>query len=285
MTGLTQDEARAMFVLTTGGAQEDLGLGSAARSAILKVMRAVPEPFRPAATATSQRILVDPAGWMRPADAVGALGVLQAAVFTDRRLRLRYRSGGHGVPGPGRTAEREEGNGAGRAGGRRAGHGPGERIVDPYGLVRKAGVWYLVADSGGEPRLFRVSRVVSATVDEEPVRRREGVELAELWALLRRGVEDRPTPLVVMVRVRRDWLDVFGRVCAAHLDEPLERAAAEQSEWVELRLRFVAVPAARTLLSFGANVEVLSPAEVRDDLAAVAADIVEQYSNEGSTIR
>ncbi len=61
VTGLTRDEARALFVLTTGGAHEDLGLGNAARSAVLKVMRAVPEPFRPAATATSQRILVDPA--------------------------------------------------------------------------------------------------------------------------------------------------------------------------------------------------------------------------------
>ena len=62
VTGLTADEARALFVLSTGGAQEDLGLGTAARSAVLKVMRAIPEPFRPAATATSQRILVDPAG-------------------------------------------------------------------------------------------------------------------------------------------------------------------------------------------------------------------------------
>src|ERR1051326_3813359 len=135
VTGLTHDEARALFVLSTGGAQEDLGLGAAARSAILKVMRAVPEPFRPAATATSQRILVDPAGWMRSADPVGHLGVLQAAVFSDRRLRLGYRSSGQGAAS--------------------------ERVVDPYGLVCKAGIWYLVADSDGEPRLFRVSRVTS----------------------------------------------------------------------------------------------------------------------------
>ena len=65
VTGLTEDEARALFVLSTGGAQEDLGLGNAARSAVLKVMRAVPAPFRPAATATSQLILVDPERWMR----------------------------------------------------------------------------------------------------------------------------------------------------------------------------------------------------------------------------
>ena len=60
-------------------------------------MRAVPEPFRAAAAATSQRILVDPAGWMRPPDRAGELGVLQAAVFTDRPLRLGYRSSGHGA--------------------------------------------------------------------------------------------------------------------------------------------------------------------------------------------
>src|SRR3984957_16641953 len=92
VTGLTQDEARALFVLTTGGAQEDLGLGTAARSAILKVMRAVTEPLRTAAAATTQRILVDPAGWMRAAEPTGPLGVLQAAVFSDRRVRLGYRS-------------------------------------------------------------------------------------------------------------------------------------------------------------------------------------------------
>jgi hypothetical protein len=41
-----------------------------------------------------------------------------------------------------------------------------------------------------------------------------------------------------------------------------------------VRLRSAAVPAARTLLSFGGNVEVVSPPEVRADLASVAADVV-----------
>jgi predicted DNA-binding transcriptional regulator YafY len=261
VTGLTHDEARALFVLTTGGAQEDLGLGTAARSAILKVMRAVPEPFRPAATATSQRILVDPAGWMRPPDPVGQLGVLQAAVFTDRRLRLRYRSSGHREP---------------KASGPEAERSASERVVDPYGLVCKAGIWYLVADQDGEPRLFRVSRVASAAADEAPVRRRDGVELAGLWGSLRREVEDRPAPLEVVVRVRREWLDLFGRMCAAHLDGPLPAA---DGEWTQVRLRYPGVRAARPLLSFGGNVEVLSPEPVRADLAGVAAEVIAQYSN------
>ena len=130
-------------------------------------MRAVPAPFQPAAAATSQRILVDPAavdaGDRRPP---GRVGALQAAVFSERRLRLRYRSSG----------QREA----------------SERVVDPYGLVCKAGIWYLVADQEGEARLFRVSRVVSAAVDEAPVRRRDGVELGALWEELRRQVDERP---------------------------------------------------------------------------------------------
>jgi predicted DNA-binding transcriptional regulator YafY len=251
VTGLTHDEARALFVLTTGGAQDDLGWGTSARSAILKVMRAVPAPFRPAAAATSQRILVDPARWMAAADPVGMLSALQAAVFSDRRLRMRYRSSG----------QRE----------------PSERVVDPYGLVCKAGVWYLVADQRGEPRLFRVSRVASAVADEAPVQRRGGVELAELWETLRQQVEERPGRVAVVARVRRDRLDMFRRICAAYLTEGAEGADSGDGDWVVVGLRFPVVPAARTLLSFGGDVEVVSPPEVRTDLAATAAEVIARY--------
>jgi WYL domain len=52
-----------------------------------------------------------------------------------------------------------------------------------------------------------------------------------------------------------------------------------------VRLRFAAVKAARTLLSFGANAEVISPPEVRADLAAAAAEIVAYYSNARLDVR
>jgi predicted DNA-binding transcriptional regulator YafY len=43
-------------------------------------------------------------------------------------------------------------------------------------------------------------------------------------------------------------------------------------------MRFAAVPAARTLLSFGDDVEVVSPPEVRADLASVAAAVGALYA-------
>jgi hypothetical protein len=96
-----------------------------------------------------------------------------------------------------------------------------------------------------------------------------------------------PTGAVVqeqpMGRLRPGWwcgCDGSGWTCsggsARHLTGPLPAAAGE---WAQVRLRFAAVKAARTLLSFGANVEVISPPEVRVHLAAVAAEIADLYSN------
>src|SRR5262249_12996056 len=122
VTGLTAQEARALFVLLSGSAHADLGLGQAIGSALRKLMAALPAPYRPVADLASRRILIDPARWRGgPARPTGVdLAVLQQAVFTDRRLRLRYQ------------------------------HGRNNQVrsytLDPYGLVNKAGVWYLVAD-------------------------------------------------------------------------------------------------------------------------------------------
>jgi len=147
--------------------------------------------------------------------------------------------------------------------------------------------WYLVADQSGEPRLFRVSRVASAVAAEAPVRRRDGVELAGLWEALRQQVEERSAGVPVVVRVRRERLDMFRRVCAAHLGDEDDADAGEvdggksggpDGEWIVVGLRFAAVPAARTLLSFGGDVEVVSPPEVRADLAAVAAEAAARYA-------
>jgi predicted DNA-binding transcriptional regulator YafY len=188
VTGLTADESRALFVLAAQGAHAALGLDSALGSAPRKVMAALPAPHRPAAEATSRRILVDATRWKGGPERSVDLAALQDAVFADRRLRLRYRHSGERAT---RTY-----------------------TVDPYGLVVKAGVWYLVADRRGRPRLFRADRVHSAALLDDPVKRRPGVELADDWKALRRQVEERADGIDVTVRGRRDRLDLFSRLMA-----------------------------------------------------------------------
>ncbi|WP_405890001.1 YafY family transcriptional regulator [Streptomyces sp. NBC_00133] len=249
VTGLTADESRALFVLAAQGAHSALGLDEALGSALRKVMAALPEPHRPAAELTSRRILVDPARWMRGTQPAVDLDVLNSAVFTDRRLRLRYRHSG--------TTE------------------PRTYTLDPYGLVVKAGVWYLVADHRAAPRLFRADRVLAATLTDAPVRRRAGQELADVWEVLRRQVEDRPADVRVTVRVRADRLDLFLRIQASQLAaEPVPAG-----EWAHVELALASTMAARALLAFGESVEVLSPPEAREELAQAAAAVVELYGN------
>lgn len=253
VTGLTADESRALFILAAQGAHAALGLDAALGSALRKVMAALPAPYRPAAEVTSRRILVDATRWKGGPQKAVDLEVLQDAVFADRRLRLRYRHSGEPEP---RTY-----------------------TVDPYGLVSKAGVWYLVADRRARPQLFRADRVRSATVLDDGVRRRPGVELADVWEELRRQVEERPGGLDVVVRVRRSRLDMFLRLNAAHLAELPD--AEGEDEWATARLSYGVVREARQLLQFADHVEVLSPPEVRTELAAAAASVTDLYRRAG----
>ncbi|MGW7414666.1 helix-turn-helix transcriptional regulator [Streptomyces sp. NPDC054863] len=257
VTGLTGDEARALFVLAsrnaaTRNAHADLGLDRALGSALRKVMAALPEPHRPAAELTSRRIIVDPVRWLRAPSSDADLGVLHEAVFADRRLRLRYRHSG--------AAEVRT------------------YTVDPYGLVAKAGVWYLVADHRGIPRLYRADRVRSAALLDDPVRRRAGVELAEVWEVLRRGVEQRAAGLVVRARVRRERLDMFVRIHGADLTGP---PGGESQEWADVSLSYPDVRWVRGLLDFGASVEVLGPGEARAEVLRSAREVVALYESAG----
>ncbi|MFC9494339.1 helix-turn-helix transcriptional regulator [Streptomyces sp. NPDC056982] len=255
VTGLTADESRALFILAAQGAHSALGLDSAFRSALRKVMAALPEPHRPAAELTSRRILVEASRWRGgPMPAVD-LGVLQEAVLTERRLRLRYRHSGTDTP---------------RA-----------YTVDPYGLVSKAGVWYLVADRRAEPQLFRADRVREATLTDAPVQRRQGVQLADVWAVLKRQVEDRPGAVEATARVRRTHLDLFLRLCGNALTAPPDDDG--RSEWITVRLGYGEVREARSLLSFADNVEVAGPPEIREELARCAAAITGVYGPPAGT--
>ncbi|WP_030669412.1 YafY family protein [Streptomyces rimosus] len=254
VTGLTTDEARALFVLAAEGAHQALGLDDALGSALRKVMAALPAPHRPAAELTSRRILVDPGRWLSAPQPAVDLDTLHTAVFADRRLRIRYRHSGE-------TRTRTY-------------------TVDPYGLVSKAGTWYLVADRRRRAQLFRADRVAAATMLDTPVRRRDGVELADAWEALRRQVEDRPAGLRVTARVLRSRLDLFVRIMGPALVEPPRDTGGT---WVTVELALEERRAVRQLLQFATTVEVLGPAEARAELARAAASVTGLYADAGRT--
>ncbi|MFI6943171.1 helix-turn-helix transcriptional regulator [Streptomyces sp. NPDC050418] len=256
VTGLTTDEARALFVLASRSAHEALGLDDALASALRKVMAALPAPHRPAAELTSRRILVEPDRWNaapRPESGTG-LETLYAAVLSDRRLRVRYRHSG-------RTTLRTY-------------------TVDPYGLVAKAGTWYLIADHRRAPRLLRADRLAHVGVLDAEVRRRPGVGLSDVWHALRREVEERGADVHVTVRVRRERLDMVTRIAGGYFTAPPEPEAGSDV-WLRAEVAYPVVEAVRHLLQFGADVEVVGPAEARKEIARAIGELGELYATAG----
>lgn len=253
LTGLSHDEARSLFAaIASGGGGLPGGAGPLA-GAVRKLMAALPESQRPLVQGAKQRILVDTAGWRRSPEPLPHLGALQSAVFADRRLQLRYRHSGD---------SRDV-----------------TRTVDPYGLVVKAGTWYLVAAHRGEPRLFRVSRVRAVQALDEQVRRTAGLDLAQVWRILRSRVDSTAHRCDVTVLVVRERREMLLRVVAAQLVDSPRAERNDAPGWVRLVLPFRAPGAARgVLLGLGGDVRVLSPAAVREDMVATARTVLSVYA-------
>src|SRR6478672_884268 len=113
LTGLDAAEAEALFV----GPAAELGLGRELAAARLKLLASLPAEVQERAGLASQLFHVDTRGWFREDDRVPHLPVIAGALWRSHRLDIRYREGASVV----------------------------SRRLDPFGLVLKAGVWYLLA--------------------------------------------------------------------------------------------------------------------------------------------
>ena len=101
------------------------------------------------------------------------------------------------------------------------------RTVDPYGLVSKAGTWYLVAAHRGRPKMYRVSRVRAVAATGMPARRPDERDLAEVWAELRDRLETPTAEVEVRLRVDPAWAPTLRRVHLAQLAGPWRHEGVE----------------------------------------------------------
>ena len=255
LTGLTAEEAEALALSGLPGAASELGLGTVLAAAQLKVDAALPPELRSRAVRMRERFHLDAPGWFAREEPVPHLAVLSRAVWEERRLEVRY-----GKP-----------------------DGDVRRVLDPLGLVLKAGVWYLVALSGRTRslRTFRVSRFVAVKdLDEEAVRPVD-FDLATHWGEAGNAFFETMPRVEVHVRIRADRLWALRHV----LDPVAAQAARDEAGepdaegWVEVTLGMELLDqAARELLRFGEDLEVLGPPELRTRMAATAAAMNARYA-------
>ncbi|HEY6057481.1 MAG TPA: WYL domain-containing protein, partial [Candidatus Limnocylindrales bacterium] len=173
LTGLTPDEAEALFLSGLPGAAAELGLGTVLAAAQLKVLAALPPELRARASRVRERFFLDAPGWFRTPDEQPHLAVLASAAWDDRRVRIRYRRGEEVM----------------------------DRVIEPLGLVLKGGTWYAVASRDGEFRTYRVSRIEEAVPLDEHFDRPVGFDLAAHWESSAAAFEESFSRVPVTLRV------------------------------------------------------------------------------------
>ncbi|MER7164828.1 YafY family protein [Micromonospora sp. NPDC000207] len=240
LTGLTRDEAEALFLTGLPGPVGELGLADAVAAAELKVLAALPPALRDAPARTGARFHLDVPGWFREADPPPWLTELTPAVWRDLVVDLRYRRGDREVT----------------------------RTVEPYGLVLKGGIWYLVARVGASTRTYRVDRVTGVEVSGRTFDRDPGFDLGAYWreqaeTFLRGMLAEQVT-----VRVSPVGLRMLRHVVDAPFvnDEAVAAAGPPDVDgWSVLRLPVESVAVAyHQLLRLGPEVEALDPPELRE---------------------
>lgn len=240
LSGLTAGETRALFLLAGPAAKA----APEVKSALRKLVRALPHTFRAEAAAAADAVVVDPARWGRPdPHAPAVLDTVRRAVVDRRRMRIEYLRKGE------RTV----------------------RTIDPWGLVEKETVWYLVAGTDRGQRTFRLDRITEAVTLDETADRPADFDLHAQWSQIVENMEGRRAAVSATVLVATELAPILadqqGRNCTLLGPAPDGRVRARITADTTKMV-------ARQLAGWAGDLEVVGPAEVRAELAALGTRLV-----------
>jgi predicted DNA-binding transcriptional regulator YafY len=249
LTGLNEGEVRALFVSSNAKLLKDVGLGDAAESTLLKLFAALPAPHQPSVDHIRQRILIDPLWWWHDTQPLPFWDKLQQAVYEDRCIRVVYENYQGAVV---------------------------ERLLEPYSLVAKASLWYLIARREGDLRTYRVSRFHDVILLDAHFTRPPDFDLPTYWQAHAQDFVASASEYRFTVRMPASRLTLVKWLIPGRwnvLDE------SEDREWLTARFQVETVDLAKMLVfGLGAGTTVLEPDELREAVLATARGMVEGIS-------
>jgi predicted DNA-binding transcriptional regulator YafY len=255
LTGLTAGEVQALSTLNIPAPLGDLGLRQQLQSALLKLSAALPADHRETEHEIRQRIHLDSTWWQQGEEQVPHLQTVQEGVWQNQLLLIVYR--------PFFGVEME-------------------RLVAPYGLVAKAGIWYLVYSRNETLDVRRVSNLIRVTLTDQSFERPKDFDLADFWALWAGETERFLSDFTVRVRVSPDLIPELPRYFGSQIRTKISQAEPVDDEgWIEVELSFESFQAARDrLLGFGRGIEVLEPEAMRLSIQDFAEQILALYGQD-----
>ncbi|MFF2572021.1 helix-turn-helix transcriptional regulator [Streptomyces sp. NPDC058084] len=248
LTDLYAREAEALVLAGLPVAADELGLGGHFSDAQLKLRAALPAPLREHVDRLRTRFHIDAPGWYAEDTEAPFLPQVADAVRTGRVLAVRYR----------RWKEPTD----------------VDRRLEPYGLVLKAGRWYLVAGPG--PRTYRVDQILDLTVTGEEAVVPEGFDLATHWRAAQDDFHARLRRGEALVRISPRGAARLGGAAARAVTE---YGTEEPDGWIRVALPVEGPEHAHdTLLGLGTEVEVLAPEDLRERIAATVRTLAARYA-------
>jgi predicted DNA-binding transcriptional regulator YafY len=261
LTGLTADEAGSLFLTGMPQPAAELGLGAQLAAAELKLMAALPTPYRDASMRIRQRFHLDAPGWFREPEAVPHLLAAAEAVWQEKVIEISYR---RWAPQPGVVT----------------------RELHPLGIVLKAGVWYLIASRDEQIRTYRVANILDLTTLPRPSIRPDGFHLGEFWRAHVERYERTAHQGSAVVRLSpqgvRTLPDLLGAKTSRIALESVE--SADEDGWCQVVLPIESIDHAATdLLRLGAHAQVLEPPELVARIADTVHAMGGYYSRRSSS--
>lgn len=252
LTGLTEDEALSLFVVGLPEPAAALGLSAQAASVERKLLAALGPVQRVRAGVLRDRFRLDVSGWYQPAEEPPHLAALARAVLEDREIDVAYRRW---------EAPREV-----------------ERRLRPYGLVLKGSAWYLVAEvvgSSGQLRTYRVAHVLRLVVTDERFARPADFALSTFWRTHLDDFDRRRLDRVAVLRLSAALVRSLPDLSDPALVSAARGVRPDPDGWTTVTLPVEHdVPAVRQLIGHGGEIEVVSPASLRDALVARAEAVL-----------
>jgi len=248
LTGLTEDEARALSLLAAPGPLDSLDVGQKLKAAMRKLYASLPQ-YR-GATAPSIRLHLDWAWWGQAAALPGQLEQLYQAAQSAQTVRISYRLWG------------------------------GTEVflaVHPLGLVAKAGQWFLVYEINQKVRAQRFNELLSIELMDEKFNYPVDFDLAEYWQKTCAKIESEHPDYTVVLQAQSAARQALAHKLGNRGIQEL--TPLDENGWVKLSVAFESFEAARdSLLALGGSVEVIEPLALRLSVQDYACQTLNRYS-------
>jgi predicted DNA-binding transcriptional regulator YafY len=254
LTGLTTAEAEVLHLAAMPAAATELGLGTVLAAARLKLQAAMPAELRDRSARVQERFHLDAPGWYHDGDSSPYLAAIADAVWRQIRIKVRYR--------------------------RWVAPTDVTRMLEPYGIVLKAGKWYLVAACDGEMRTYRVSQVLSMTELDERFERRDDFDLPAYWSAhvtrFRLELTQGEATIRLSPAGRERIADLMNSAVVTAV--AATATAPDVNGWVTAVVPIESMQHAQSsFLSLGAELEVIAPEDLRTRISYAARALAQLY--------